>query len=69
MRALLLEYGQSSTIAGLQYAFKPKQSFFGRLFWIFTVCILTLLGAWLSVENYLQWKDNPVLTTISTTGG
>jgi hypothetical protein len=28
----------------------------------------TLLGIYLSVQNYLQWEDEPVLTTFTTTG-
>jgi hypothetical protein len=68
MKNLFLEYTQTSTIAGLHYAFQPKQSIFGRLIWIITIAFLTFLGIWLSVQNYNQWKEDPVLTTISSTG-
>jgi len=68
MKALFLEYGQNSTIAGLRYVFLPKQRFLVRIIWIIAVVILTLLGTWLSVKSYLEWKENPVLTTITTTG-
>ena len=68
MKALFLEYGQTSSIAGLHYAFQPKQSIFGRLIWFNTILFLTFLGIWLSVQNYLQWEDSPVLTTITSTG-
>jgi hypothetical protein len=68
MKTLFLEYGQTSTIAGLRYAFLPKQRFLGRIIWIITISILTLLGTWLSVKSYWDWKENPVLTTITTTG-
>ncbi len=68
MKALLLEYGQTSTIAGLRYVFLPKQRFLVRIIWIIAVVILTLLGTWLSVKSYLECKENPVLTTITTTG-
>jgi hypothetical protein len=68
MKALLIEYGQKSTIAGLHYAFKQKQSMIGRVIWMISLAILTFLGFWLSLKNYEQWKEEPVLTTITTTG-
>jgi hypothetical protein len=68
MKTLFVEYTQVSTIAGLHYAFKAKQSLMGRVIWIIAVAILTFLGFWLSLQNYVQWKKDPVLTTITTTG-
>jgi len=68
MKTLFLEYTQRSTIAGLHYAFQPKQFLFGRLIWIVAIGILIFLGFWFSAQNYLQWKDKPVVTTITTTG-
>jgi hypothetical protein len=68
MKTLFVEYTQVSTIAGLHYAFKAKQSLMGRVIWIIAVAILTFLGFWLSLQNYVQWKQDPVLTTITTTG-
>ena len=68
MKKLLVEYSQVSTIAGLHYAFQTKQSLMGRVIWISSVAILTFLGFWLSLQNYVQWKEAPVLTTITTTG-
>jgi hypothetical protein len=68
MKALLIEYSQKSTIAGLHYAFKQKQSMIGRVLWMISLAILTFLGFGLSLKNYNQWKEEPVLTTITTTG-
>ena len=68
MKTLFVEYTQVSTIAGLHYAFKTKQSLMGRVVWMTSVAILTFLGFWLSLEYYVQWKESPVLTTITTTG-
>ena len=68
MQNLLNSYTQTSTIAGLHYAFEPKQSLFGRITWFVSIAILTFLGAYLSLQNYAQWMEEPVLTTISSTG-
>jgi hypothetical protein len=68
MKTLFVEYTQVSTIAGLHYVFKSKQTLMGRVIWITSVTILTFLGFWFSLQNYLQWKETPVLTTITTTG-
>ena len=65
---LLREYSQNSTIAGLHYVFESKQSGFGGLLWSFIILFLTLSGVYVSVESYIQWKNEPVLTTVATTG-
>ena len=59
---------QTSTVAGLHYAFKPNQTLAGRFIWFTVIIILAFLGFWLSLENYYQWKNEPVVTTISSTG-
>ena len=68
MEALLHKYVQTSTVAGLHYAFKPNQTLAGRFIWLTVIIILAFLGFWLSLENYYQWKNEPVVTTISSTG-
>ena len=68
MQKLISSYTEKSTIAGLHYAFEPKQSLIGRTLWIVSIGILTCLGVYLSVQNYVQWMEEPVLTTITTTG-
>jgi hypothetical protein len=65
---LFLEYTENSTIAGLHYAFKPKQLLVVRLLWMAAIAILTFLGIWFSVQSYLDWNNKPVLTTITNTG-
>ena len=68
MKALLHNYLQTSTVAGLHYAFKPNQTLAGRFLWLNAIIILAFLGFWLSLQNYQQWKDGPVVTAISSTG-
>ncbi len=37
-------------------------------FWILAVCLFLSLGAFWSAQMYVDWKNQPVLTTIKTTG-
>ena len=68
MKALLQNYLQTSTVAGLHYAFQPNQTLAGRFLWLTAIIVFAFLGFWLSLENYNQWKNEPVVTTISSTG-
>lgn len=53
---------------GLHYAFKPNQSKIARLLWLSVITVLTFLGFYLSAQNFIDWKNEPVLTTVATTG-
>ncbi len=55
-------------ISGLHYAFKPKQSKIVSLVWLIAISVLTFLGFYLSFKNFIEWKNEPVLTTVTTTG-
>jgi hypothetical protein len=68
IRKILEDYSLNSTIAGLHYAFESKQTRLGRIIWLFSIVILTTLFVYISVKNYIEWKDNPVTTTVASTG-
>jgi hypothetical protein len=65
---ILEQYSQNATICGLHYAFEPNQSLAGRIIWMLALMILSGLGIYMSIQNYQQWKEEPVLTTLTTTG-
>ncbi len=65
---LVIEYSQTSTIAGFHYIFEPKVTIIGKLIWLFLISLFTALGIYLSAENYSQWKNEPVITTLTSTG-
>ncbi len=65
---MIFEYSQTSTIAGFHYIFEPKVTLIGKLIWIFLISLFTVLGIYLSAENYSQWKSEPVITTLTSTG-
>lgn len=68
LEAILREYVQTSTIAGLHYAFDRTQPKFGQALWLVIVVILTAIGIFSSVQSYIDWDDDQVVTTISSTG-
>jgi uncharacterized protein YybS (DUF2232 family) len=68
IRKILEDYSLNSTIAGLHYAFESKQSRLGRTVWLFSIIILTTLFIYISVMNYIEWRDNQVMTTLASTG-
>ena len=65
---ILDDFSQSSTIAGLHYAVKFKESFFASLIWMSILIVFTCLFVYTSNQSYRQWRDEPVLTTVATTG-
>ena len=65
---LVFEYSQTSTIAGFHYIFEPKLTIIGKLIWLLLLSLFTVLGIYLSAENYIQRKNEPVITTLTSTG-
>ena len=61
-------YSQATTIHGLQYVFEEDLSPLEYCFWILVVFIGLSLATLLSVFAYIEWKENPVLTSVKTTG-
>jgi hypothetical protein len=68
IQKVVQHYGRSSTIAGLHYAFDSDQSIVGRTIWLLSVSVLASLGFYFSVQNYQQWQNEPVVTTLTSTG-
>ena len=54
-------------IQGLIYIFFSYQSWLGRLFWIVMIILMLMLGLYWCIQAYIDWRDKPVLTTITTT--
>ena len=62
------EYADAASIHGINYTVCSKTSVVGRIIWLFVVCTGLSSAFLLSIQAYKQWKNNPVLTTLSTTG-
>ena len=65
---ILQQYSTKSTIAGLHYAFEPKQSKIVNILWLLAIIVLTVLGAYFSIQSYIDWDNEPVVTTVTSTG-
>jgi hypothetical protein len=65
---VLKEYTEKSSVAGLHYAFDPKLSKISNILWMIMVIALTFLGMYTSVQTYTDWKNEPVTTSVSSTG-
>ena len=62
------EYSISASIHGIHYIFENDIFMFEKVYWIFTVLCGIVLASYLSVTAYMDWKNNPVLTTVVSTG-
>lgn len=54
------DFTQSATIQGLAYIFSQNISVFGRLYWIFSVSAMILLGLYWTSNMYIGWQDAQV---------
>ena len=62
------QYGAATTIHGIQYILEPKRFSFERILWVVLVGIGTGVAILFSAQIYSDWKKDPILTTIGTTG-
>ena len=62
------EYSNSTSIHGILYVFENEVFIFERILWVFAVFSGIILATLMSVTAYFDWKNNPVLTTVATTG-
>ena len=61
------DYTEYATIQGLIYIFFSYQSIFGKIFWSLTILLMVMLGLYWCTMAYLDWEQQPVLTTVTTT--
>jgi hypothetical protein len=65
---ILKSFTSQSTIAGLYHVFLNDETLLGKIFWLLSIVVLAFLGVFVSVQNYLDWKNEPVVTTVASTG-
>ena len=58
----LSEFSEHTTIQGLVYVFSKNLSFFGKTFWLFSVCFTLSTGMFWTAEMYTNWHDQQVFT-------
>ena len=64
---IFLDYTEYSSIQGLIYVFLSYQTIIGKIFWTSVLLFMFSLGLYWCIQAYQDWKNNPVLTTITTT--
>lgn len=62
------EYAEATSIHGIAYIFESGRLSFERLLWLVLVLVLGYLGFVLSKPLLDNFRDNPVLTTVHTSG-
>ena len=64
----LFEYAAASTTHGIFYIFEKGRLILERVFWIIVVIIAVVIAVTWSFMAYEKWQEDPILTTVSTTG-
>lgn len=62
-----MQYSGNSTAHGISYIFEEGQSVLERILWLFAVSIAITVAIYFSIIAYVNWKDQPVITSLFTT--
>ena len=61
----LVRFAENSSIGGLPELADSK-NWIGRIYWIIVVASSWVLAAYLTNEAFIDWANNPILTTMET---
>ena len=64
----LKQYASVSTAHGISYIFEDGRFFLERIIWAAVVVAALAFAICMSISAFHNWKDNPVLTSVKTTG-
>ena len=64
----LKEYSSASTTHGIAYVFEDDRLLIERVLWVIVIGIAIYIAAFFSIQAYINWQDDPVLTSVGTTG-
>ena len=62
------EYSSRTTVHGLSYIYDSTSSLLDRCLWLAICVSFAFLAVFMSVKSYIDWHDDPVTTTLLTTG-
>ena len=62
----ILTYAEHSTIQGVGHIFASKSPLGQKIYWITTVTLMLTLAMYLSVEMFVNWNENEVVTNIKS---
>ena len=63
--SFLVKFTENSSISGLAQIAESR-SWAGRIYWIVAVASSWILAGYLTSEAFVDWANNPVLTTTET---
>ena len=66
--SLVREYSDRTTVHGISYICDTTIAHLDRCLWLFVCGFFTFLAVFVSVKAYIDWQDDPVITTLLTTG-
>ena len=64
----ITQYAKSTTIHGIAYIFDESATLIEQFLWLIIFSLATFFAISFSFEAYQQWQDDPVITTLKTTG-
>ena len=67
-KSTITQYAKNTSIHGIGYIFDESASILEKFLWLIIFSLATFLAISFSLEAYQQWQDDPVLTTLKTTG-
>ena len=67
-KQIISDFASNTTIHGIRYVFDVTALIIERLVWLIICISLTFLAIYWSMEIFDHWKENPVLTSVKTTG-
>ena len=62
------EYAEATSIHGIAYIFEEGKSVTERVIWIALVLVALVFAILNLCYVYKQWQDDPIMTTVRTTG-
>ena len=62
------QYAKSTSVHGIAYIFDETASLVEKLLWLVIFAMATFFAISFSTEIYNQWQNDPVLTSLNTTG-
>ena len=62
------DFASNTNIHGIQYIFDGAVLFIEKIAWLVICTGSVFLAIYWSLESFNDWKQNPVLTSVKTTG-
>ena len=68
IRKTLTDFAENTTIHGIGYIFNTLLPFIERCLWTVAFGFFACLAIYWSAEMAVEWQDDPVITTVKSTG-